>query len=165
MNTPEEEKLVLDVVRVAARKAGMTPYEWVLSVAIGGGKRGRKPASPAAPSAEDEKVPDEVILAELRKLYAEDSQVRAGAWAKACDGLISKAGFYARLDRLVAEKKVLVEAARMPGKFYGREMMMNVKLYHDPEMLLENDGASYAELAGVTIAEVKALLAAKGGAS
>lgn len=165
MNTPEEEKLVLGLVRVAAKKAGMTPYDWTLSMAVGG-KPARKKAEKAqenAPTPEDEKVPDGALLDVLRGL--EDSMsVRAGVWAKACDGVITKAGFYARLEKLVAEKKVLVENTRAMGKFYGREMMMNVKFYHLPDVLLSIDPNLYGKLMGLTTDQVKAELE-NGGAS
>lgn len=153
-------ELLHDAVLVFAKRAGMAPFEWVLSTLIGGGGSARGAVKVAAKKTKyanveadgDAAVSDEAIVALLK---AEDFNfgVRSKDWAGRAAKLgLSNGGFYLRLEKLVAAKAVLVSESKEKKVIFGREVMATVKDYYDPETLKATDLDEYNRLMGAEVA-------------
>lgn len=145
-----------DAVLLLASREKMDIYEWLFTQIMGGGrvKGAAKTSSKSEKSKwetpEDAAVSDEDIIGILRseELY----NTRPGPWAKVANERhgISTDGFYIRIERLVAQRKVIMIPVVEMAKMYGREQMMNLKYYFDPETLKATDPEKYAKATGTS---------------
>ena len=78
----------------------------------------------------DRNQPDDEFLVALEAACEnEPGGVRAPDWRKMMEGLVTTAGFYARVERLVAAGLVLVRKEKRETKLYGKMRVANVSLY------------------------------------
>lgn len=78
----------------------------------------------------DRNQPDDEFLVALEAACENEPEgVRAPDWRKMMEGLVTTAGFYARVERLVAAGLVLVRKEKRETKLYGKMRVANVSLY------------------------------------